>query len=513
MSNVVQNDIRPCTSERNAPSLDPDCDADPYPSLSDFHDYEPNLEFDDSDLLQSKHPEHEGPDDLNEVEDDKSTFLESPMTDGTIEEDFEAALSKDTAGGVGNGLNRRDSVKDGRGGVGGVWTSAAGGGGGSEENFSDIASRGIIEVVGDDDSGCKVVVISACRFPCNKSFDHAKFLRYLTHTLDGYVNFDYSLVYFHHGLTSRNKPPLRWMWDAYKALERPYKKNLKALFLVHPTNFIRVVWNFFRPIISVKFGRKVQYVNYLNELQKFMDVKQLPIPKQVLEHDRKLMSKLTYSPSTSGDGDLASPLPTQQFGVSLDFIKANQGTDFPPVVTACVGFLSTPECLETEGIFRRAARATRVKEMQSQINNAAMGDVTSAMFGEPSQDVHLAAVLLKAFFRDLPDPLFTYDAFDDVMKFEELPPDVATRTHYIRKIVRTKLPQLNVALLKYLVDFLSMVIDSSCLNKMTALNLAVVFGPNLIRSRDQSVSLPRIAAINSFTEHLLSHSQQIFVVG
>ena len=33
---------------------------DPYPSLSDFHDYEPNLEFDDSDLLNSQHSEVEG---------------------------------------------------------------------------------------------------------------------------------------------------------------------------------------------------------------------------------------------------------------------------------------------------------------------------------------------------------------------------------------------------------------------------------------------------------------------
>ena len=33
---------------------------DPYPSLSDFHDYEPNLEFDDSDLLNTQHPEVEG---------------------------------------------------------------------------------------------------------------------------------------------------------------------------------------------------------------------------------------------------------------------------------------------------------------------------------------------------------------------------------------------------------------------------------------------------------------------
>ncbi len=60
---------------------------------------------------------------------------------------------------------------------------------------------------------------------------------------------DYSLVYFHHGLTSKNKPPIRWLWEVYKALDRRYKKNLKSLYLVHPTNFIRVVWNFFKPII------------------------------------------------------------------------------------------------------------------------------------------------------------------------------------------------------------------------------------------------------------------------
>lgn len=28
-----------------------------------------------------------------------------------------------------------------------------------------------------------------------------------------------------------------------------YKKNLKALYIVHPTNFIKVLWNVFRPLI------------------------------------------------------------------------------------------------------------------------------------------------------------------------------------------------------------------------------------------------------------------------
>ena len=155
--------------------------------------------------------------------------------------------------------------------------------------FSDIASRGIVEVVGDDVGGRKIIVISACRLPCNKvcilltwrwthfflckelffgvglsslssnickhsrfvlqSFNYDRFLQYLTHTLETYVKSDYSLVYFHHGLTSKNKPTLRWLWEAYKQLERPYKKNLKSMFLVHPTRFIRVVYAFFKPLI------------------------------------------------------------------------------------------------------------------------------------------------------------------------------------------------------------------------------------------------------------------------
>jgi hypothetical protein len=95
----------------------------------------------------------------------------------------------------------------------------------------------------------KYLIFNVYRLPPNFDFDHQRFLRYLMQTLDTYVDIDYSLVYFHYGLTSKNKPPLRWLWEAYKALDRRYKKNLKTLFLVHPTNFIRVVLNFFKPII------------------------------------------------------------------------------------------------------------------------------------------------------------------------------------------------------------------------------------------------------------------------
>ena len=52
------------------------------------------------------------------------------------------------------------------------------------------------------------------------------------------VDLDYTIVYFHYGLRSNNKPPLKWLHRAYQMLDRRYKKNLKALFLVHPTRSI-----------------------------------------------------------------------------------------------------------------------------------------------------------------------------------------------------------------------------------------------------------------------------------
>lgn len=40
----------------------------------------------------------------------------------------------------------------------------------------------------------------------------------------------------------------------------------------------------------------------------------------------------------------SEPLPTQQFGVSLQFIKANNNSEtIPPLVRKCVEYLSQPD--------------------------------------------------------------------------------------------------------------------------------------------------------------------------
>ncbi|KAF7642286.1 hypothetical protein LDENG_00260870 [Lucifuga dentata] len=124
--------------------------------------------------------------------------------------------------------------------------------------YYDIARHQIIEVAGDDNFGRKVIVFNACRMPPQHELDHHKMLMYLKATLDQYVESDYTLIYFHHGLTSENKPSLSWLRDAYREFDRKYKKNIKALYIVHPTMFIKTLLILFKPLIRFFFFNYIQ---------------------------------------------------------------------------------------------------------------------------------------------------------------------------------------------------------------------------------------------------------------
>lgn len=85
------------------------------------------------------------------------------------------------------------------------------------------------------------------------------------------------------------------------------------------------------------------------------------------------------------------------------------------------------------------------------------------------------------------------------------------RLELAKVIILQKLPDDNYKLLKYIFKFLCQIIDRKDLNKMTCSNLAIVFGPNLLWSKDKCASLASISAINYFTEFLLDNYKSIFV--
>uniref|UniRef100_A0A6Q2ZNF7 Rho GTPase activating protein 1 n=1 Tax=Esox lucius TaxID=8010 RepID=A0A6Q2ZNF7_ESOLU len=316
--------------------------------------------------------------------------------------------------------------------------------------YYDIARHQIVEVAGDDNFGRKVIVFNACRMPPHHELDHHKLLMYLKATLDQYVESDYTLIYFHHGLTGDNKPSLSWLRDAYREFDRKYKKNIKALYIVHPTMFIKTLLILFKPIISFKFGRKINYINYLSELEDIVKCDQLVIPTRVRDYDDKIRASLKPSVQDQLSPPRSPPLPNQQFGVSLSLWE--------------VSFFQM-------------------------------------------EDVHLAAVILKTFLRELPEPLLTYQLYNDIVNFHNV--DSGSQVGAIRTMLAT-LPEENYASLKFLIEFLVQVSAKSEINKMNNANLAVVFGPNLLWGQDAAMTLSAIGPINNFTRTLLDQHQEVF---
>jgi len=89
-------------------------------------------------------------------------YLESPVSDGTIEENFEEELVNAPVIATGEDSLSYPFVDD-----------------EMEEDFSEVAKYGIVEVAGDDTYGRKVIVVSACKLPGNKELDHSLLLRHV----------------------------------------------------------------------------------------------------------------------------------------------------------------------------------------------------------------------------------------------------------------------------------------------------------------------------------------------
>jgi Rho GTPase-activating protein 1 len=226
-------------------------------------------------------------------------------------------------------------------------------------------------------------------------------------TLDQYVESDYTLVYFHHGLNSSNKPGIRWLISAYREFDRKYKKNLKKLYIVHPSTFIKIVMGVFRPVISAKFGKKVSYITRLCQLSETLYVKQLDIPEPVREHDAELCAK--DKPKSVFHAPLAVAISSkQQFGVALSWLKEqSNGEVIPKPVHLCVEYIRA-NALDVQGIFRRAASATTVRQIKEKMNRGESIDFGSFM------DPHIPCVILKTFLRELPEPLLTFALYEPI---------------------------------------------------------------------------------------------------
>lgn len=220
-------------------------------------------------------------------------------------------------------------------------------------------------------------------------------------------------------------------------------------------------------------------------------------------------------------------------------LEKNCGDPIPPIVKSCINYLEQDTCLDTEGIFRRSGVVPVVKDVQRAFNQGEKVNFDELESTHGSDvSVHVAAVILKSFLRELTEPLLTFCLYDDVINFQQIsggpsPQQRQEKLNYAKNLVN-KLPEPNYQvsllvfslttllfphlcsqLLKYIVIFLAKIMDHSEFNKMNASNLAILFGPNLLWSKSSNSqpalsSLDAITAINHFTEFILRNYEQLF---
>ncbi|XP_038139394.1 rho GTPase-activating protein 44-like isoform X4 [Cyprinodon tularosa] len=188
------------------------------------------------------------------------------------------------------------------------------------------------------------------------------------------------------------------------------------------------------------------------------------------------------------------------YGKPLEEHLALSGRDVAFPIEACVTMLL--ECgMQEEGLFRIAPSASKLKKLKASLDCGVL-DVQ-----EFSTDPHAIAGALKSYLRELPEPLMTFELYNDWIQASNIQ-DQEKRLQALLGACE-KLPSANNNNFKYLIKFLSKLTEYQDVNKMTPGNIAIVLGPNLLWTHDEgnitemmtTVSLQIVGIIEPIIQH------------
>ncbi|XP_049615515.1 rho GTPase-activating protein 44 isoform X8 [Syngnathus scovelli] len=188
------------------------------------------------------------------------------------------------------------------------------------------------------------------------------------------------------------------------------------------------------------------------------------------------------------------------YGKPLEEHLELSGRDIAFPIEACVTMLL--ECgMEEEGLFRVAPSASKLKKLKASLDCGVL-DVQ-----EYSADPHAIAGALKSYLRELPEPLMTFELYNDWIQASNIP-DQDKRLQALRGAC-DKLPPASNNNFRYLIKFLSKLTEYQDVNKMTPGNIAIVLGPNLLWTHSDgnitemmtTVSLQIVGIIEPIIQH------------
>ncbi|XP_057676938.1 rho GTPase-activating protein 32 isoform X2 [Corythoichthys intestinalis] len=198
------------------------------------------------------------------------------------------------------------------------------------------------------------------------------------------------------------------------------------------------------------------------------------------------------------------------FGCDLGEHLLNSGHDVPQVLKSCTEFIEKHGVVD--GIYRLSGIASNIQKLRHEFDSEQIPDLTKDVY---IQDIHCVGSLCKLYFRELPNPLLTYQLYE---KFSEAV-SAATDEERLIKIhdVIQQLPPPHYRTLEFLMRHLSRLAAFSYITNMHSKNLAIVWAPNLLRSKQiESACFSGTAAFmevriqSVVVEFILNHVDVLF---
>ncbi|XP_015197168.2 rho GTPase-activating protein 31 isoform X1 [Lepisosteus oculatus] len=198
------------------------------------------------------------------------------------------------------------------------------------------------------------------------------------------------------------------------------------------------------------------------------------------------------------------------FGCDLTEYLQSSGQDVPQVLKSCAEFIEEHGIVD--GIYRLSGITSNIQRLRQEFGSDQSPDLTREVY---LQDIHCVGSLCKLYFRELPNPLLTYDLykkFTDAVAAKDEQEQLACIQNVIKE-----LPASHYRTLEYLVKHLTHLASFSAQTNMHARNLALVWAPNLLRSKEIEVSacngdaaFLEVRVQQTVVEFILIHRDQIF---
>ncbi|AWP09648.1 putative rho GTPase-activating protein 4-like isoform 2 [Scophthalmus maximus] len=187
-------------------------------------------------------------------------------------------------------------------------------------------------------------------------------------------------------------------------------------------------------------------------------------------------------------------------GDMLSFLQAS-GQQIPIVVESCIRFINL-NGLHHEGIFRVPGSQMEVNNLRDAFERG------EDPLAEQRYDLDSVAGVLKLYFRVLENPLFPIDSTDQLLEYAQIINE-AERAAQLKMVI-SSYPEPVIIVMRYLFAFLHHVSQYSDENMMQPYNLAVCFGPSLVRgARDDDVVTLQ-AQINSLVKSIILQHESIY---